>query len=402
MIIHQPSIQIKDDQVIVSSKIETKAQISIPPELWFKFPLEYLDAVTDRTEGFFISLFLLGMHLNEDIEIRGEVSPLLADNINLLMTKYLQETKNQLHRVNFNFENLNVADQGPHRNIKLSSFSAGSDSLYAFWSHHFPKISDHPINLTHGLFIHGFDILLQNKEVYQKLLSDYQGQFDEWGLSLISCATNVHSFYQFRVPWAYAHLPPLAGAATVLGNRVSEYIQPGNFEENQEDPITASSYIHLLSTETTKLSPHAIDLTRLQKIIKIMDWPPAQKNLRVCFKMNNKHGQIVCNRCNKCMSTSLLITMHDKWNNFENYNKKFTLGKYIYFCLQSGNVYAHKKTGYLEILKSKKRYDFLLVFWLILPINYIKWFVIKKMLPLLPKSWIFAVKNLVYQKQTSK
>ncbi len=399
MIIHQPEININDNEVVVSARVETSAKVSIPKELWFKFPAEYQDAVSDRTESFFSTLFLLGMHLNEDVEIRGEVSPLLAKNIHSLADKFLQVRKKHIHRINYDFKSLKISDTNITRDIRLSSFSAGADSFYAFWSHHFPKKSQHPTNLTHGLFIHGFDIFLQNGEYYQNLFSEYRTQFTKWGLSLIKCSTNAYSFYQFRVPWEYAHIPTLAGVAMVLGNRVSNYIQPGNLVTDLSQPGSESAWVHLLSTESTQISAHAEELTRLKKLEQMIDWLPLQNHLRACLRMNNTMGKKVCDRCEKCLTTSLIIQIFDKKEYFKTYDKKFTLANFIYLCWISVDLVGFKERGFLEIHKGKKRFDFIMIYWIMFPINFLRLFLLKNIIPLTPKPILYKIKNLVFPKQ---
>jgi hypothetical protein len=401
MIIHQPEIEIIEGEVRVSARVETITDTPLPKKLWFSYPLEYHDAVSDRSEAFFSSLFLLGMHLNETIEVRGEVSPLIARNIYLFSDLYYQKNKNKLRRVNFNFKNIKESNPKLQRPIQLSSFSGGVDSHYTFWSHLFPNISEHPTKLTHGLYIHGFDILLQNNESFNLIINKYKKLFNDWRLPLIVCRTNAYNFYQFRIPWGLLMNPTLAAAAFGIGNQVSDYLQPGSYEPKPFEPINAASYIHLLSTETLNFKSHAIPLDRGEKIERMINWEPVQQNLRVCLDMNNEVGVIACNKCRKCLDTRLILNLLEKQDLFPNYSQKLTSLDFLRFCWTTIFLPTLYKPYYMDMMKSNKRFDFISILLLMTPINWVKMFISTKIVPILPNKIIRFIKMLFYPKQKS-
>ncbi len=399
MIIHHPEIKTEGKSIIVSARIETKASVSIPQELWFEYPLEYQYAVNDRSDSFFVSLFLLGMHLNEDIEVRGEVSPKLAGNSREISSNYLQYAPKHLRRVDFNFRTEKATQPDRNRKMRLSSFSGGVDSFYSFWSHFHPEKSAHPTNLTHGLFIHGYDLVLENKEYYERFLLEYQQLFDIWGLSLIQCSTNAYSFYQYRTPWIFSNTPTLIGSVLGLSKGVSYFSQPGNQESNLTNPIMPDSYISLFSTETTDFHPHAIDFDRSDKFNFIYEWPPLQKHMRICMDMNTDTEGVGCQKCVKCLNTSLLLYLKDIQEKFPNYNEKITWLKFIHFCWINLDISTYPKREYFKLIYAKKRYDLIVLFWLMYPFNYINVLFHRKLIPTLPKKLVYFVKNLVYRKR---
>src|SRR5512133_1750262 len=79
MIIHQPELLKQDDNTIVFSKIEMRhPSVNIPEYLWYKVPDHYAQYLSLQSDAFLIPGLLAGMHFQEDIVVRGAVSPRLA------------------------------------------------------------------------------------------------------------------------------------------------------------------------------------------------------------------------------------------------------------------------------------------------------------------------------------
>ncbi|MBW2690932.1 MAG: hypothetical protein JRC99_13555 [Deltaproteobacteria bacterium] len=82
MIIHKPKIIEDETSVTISAKIEVENPLSGFPEfLFYKFPKGYKDFITDRVDGFAVSLLPLAMQLGEDLEIRGSLSSRLVNTM---------------------------------------------------------------------------------------------------------------------------------------------------------------------------------------------------------------------------------------------------------------------------------------------------------------------------------
>ena len=64
MIVHEPEIIEKGGEIKVSSRIEIEPSGGrFPATLWFRFPADYRDYVTDRSDGFAVALLPLAMEL---------------------------------------------------------------------------------------------------------------------------------------------------------------------------------------------------------------------------------------------------------------------------------------------------------------------------------------------------
>jgi hypothetical protein len=397
LIIHQAEIETKGDAIVVSARVEIKTSTSIPKYLWYKFPAESESAISLRGEAFFNNLFVLGMHFNEEIELRGDISPVFVENIKKLSSIYYRNDEKKLNIVDYKFKSVVSPDVTLKRDIHLASFSGGADSFYTFWSHFYKEKASHPTNLTHGLFIHGYDISLNNEETYNHYLSKYKKLFDQWGLGLIPVSTNAYEFYQFRTPWYYSNTLALAGISMALGNRVATYSQPGDVDQGNRNRLRPSSNIHLFSTESTKFSSHAHVIDRSKKLSKMLDWSPVQKHLRVCLDANYDQTNHGCQKCEKCINTNLILYLFDKQNEFSYFDMDITIFKFIRLCWEVSNLSAYRPKGYLSYLKKKNRTDLILIYWMMIPVNKLKQFISSELISRIPKKFLYTIKRKVYK-----
>lgn len=159
MIVHQPEIQQKNREIILSARIELKNSIErVPQNLWFTFPEEYSGWITDSSDSFAASLLLISMYLEEEMEIRGKISPHLA--YGLMEYRYVFNLwfPSHFHQIKLKFGELEALPTDEIEGKVGVAFSGGVDSMYTVWSH---LVENQPVSsmrLTHGLFVHGLDL----------------------------------------------------------------------------------------------------------------------------------------------------------------------------------------------------------------------------------------------------
>ncbi|MCJ7624028.1 MAG: hypothetical protein MUO76_11040 [Anaerolineaceae bacterium] len=163
-------------------------------------------------------------------------------------------------------------------------------------------------------------------------------------------------------------------------------------------PRLPGYWVHLLSTETMQVELHANHLSRLQKLPVMAEWDDFRKNLRVCMNQKKIPGKPVCDRCEKCLNTSLVLELWGLREQFPDFSRPFTAFKFARMCW---NSVALKDYRVLIIDQAKKirRYDLILLYWLILPFNQAKMYLRKRLVALLPPDMRYALKNIVYRYQ---
>ena len=83
MVVHPPQIAQQDGHIRVSSRIGIENCSGLYPDtLWFSFPETYREYVTDRSEACAAALLPLAMDRAEKLQVRGTVSPRLANRAN--------------------------------------------------------------------------------------------------------------------------------------------------------------------------------------------------------------------------------------------------------------------------------------------------------------------------------
>jgi hypothetical protein len=318
MIIHQPERIIKEDQVCLVAHVETRTPVpDLPTSLWFTYPVHLLPYLTESSDAFAASLLLVAMYLGEDLEVRGGISSRLASGL----WEYGQVFKNWFPKlftsVDIKFEQIEGPQPLPNPTMTGMAFSGGVDSFFTLWSHLPQNQPIQSARITHGVFVHGFDIGLPQTERYQGLFQRYRAVFQELGLELIPVSTNAYYFTQFRIKWEYAHGGPLIATGLNLGHLFHRfYINASYAYTNLGPGGTTPITDHLLSTEDMEIIHFGSSHSRYQKLPELRTFDPARQNLRVCTKPSLPAGQLNCLRCDKCLRTMTMLEVQDLLDDF--------------------------------------------------------------------------------------
>ena len=326
MIIHEPELLKRDDQTIVYSKIELiNAPANFPEYLWYKVPNSYSKYLSSQSDAFLIPGLLAGMHFQEDIEVRGTVSPRLAYHLaeymyllNFRMPKFLTP-------VDIRYSQLKPLQAKPA--AVGTTFSGGVDAFFTIWKH-LPQNQINPgYQITHALFILGFDILNKEKNNYNSLYTRFRDALSLINVELIPLETNLFNLIAPRLKINLFYGPALIGPAHVLGCLFNKFLIPSSNDYQQIQKWTSSSdptSDPLLSTEKLEIIHHGANYSRVQKIEAISNWEPAQSQLRVCTTAGLEPEVINCSRCEKCVRTMIPIYAMDKMEKFSTFQKPLT------------------------------------------------------------------------------
>lgn len=293
----------------VSARIEfRRSPKDAPGELFFEFPEPRKDWVSDDSDAFVTALLLPAMQQGEDIEVRGRVSRRLLLG--------LEEYQRAFHAwFPWRFQRIAVT---PHeeKSAKLpdsdaavaTAFSGGVDSFYTLWCH-LPENDPHPSSaVSAALFVHGFDIALENEQAYLEAYASYAQLFSELGLDLLSARTNAQHFTP-PLNWGVFHGAPLVGVAHALGPKLGRFYVPASHTYNDLVPWGSDPRVdHLLSSETLQVVHDGASATRTAKTEAICRWPATFGRLRVCGP-RSVGSPVNCGRCEKCLRTMVTLDM---------------------------------------------------------------------------------------------
>jgi hypothetical protein len=326
MIIHQPEIITRDGHTILFSRIEfANARVVFPEFIWYRVPEQYADYFTTQSDPFLVPGLLAGMVFAENIEVKGIVSPKLAYCLEEYRFLLHFRFPKFLHQCEIKYNRLDPLDMVP-RGIG-APFSGGVDSFFTIWKHLPQNQPDLGFQITHGVFIKGFDILPSEDQYFKFLLEKYSLAASKIGIELIPLETNVVSLTHQRLPLPYFYGPIIAAAGIALAGALRRFFIPSSWDYQKISKMAYTSDTlmdRLLSTDTLEIIHHGATHLRVEKVREIADWEIAQAHLRVCESHKFNQDTWNCSRCEKCVRTMIPIYALGKMNAFKTFERPIT------------------------------------------------------------------------------
>lgn len=346
------------------------------------------------------------MYYQEDIEVRGDVSPLLAYNIPFVIKLYHKIRPKLFKPIDVKYSSVKTLESnvGDHWGVG-TAFSGGVDSTYTLWSHLSDNQSIVSAQITHGLFVHGIDILLNQTAYYDHMQRIYSNLFQQYNLELIPARTNVYSFYEFRVDWMIGYGPPLIGTALQLDRLFNRFYIPSGLSIPEsvlrKSTFAVIAFSHqLLSTEKSRIVLHSPVASRTEKIDAIRNWPEIWGSLRVCAALVKPEDHINCCSCGKCLYLMTYLDIVGDLNNFTSFHKPFRSVEFFSWLWKKYEPFVRAIT-ILRLARKFKRWDILLVMLLIFVPLYIKnlgYNLYNDLRERMPANIMYSIKSKVFPK----
>lgn len=309
MIIHPIQITRENGEICVSTRIETRSShLSIPKELWFKFPESYENYISNPSDGAAVSLILLSMALGETMEVRESLSSRLVHGLNeyqRIMNLWFPNKLKVIDITCSEYKTRNGNDTGASVGC---AFSGGVDSFYTLWTHLSQNERNPNYQISHALFIHGYDLYLKENSTYKACLKSYRQLMEDIGLKLLTARTNIKEFFE-SLDWsAVVHGPALIGSALILSRLFSRFFIPSTYTYDDLFPWGSHPLTDpLLSTETMQVIHDGASINRVEKTAVVSQWSESYSRLRVCWEKPN--GLLNCCRCGKCIRTMTTLNI---------------------------------------------------------------------------------------------
>ncbi len=275
--------------------------------LWYHLAKEE-DFVFPRTADHFVcALAPFSMHHRCDMEIHGEVSAALIQNLPEFMKIWSSWLPHEYACVEIKAEK-KVAPllEKAAGNRAITIFSGGVDSSFTVYSHR-KKISRSPdIDLQTALLVHGFDIPLTDTKAFETASGKYREIVGSAGLGLKTIATNLR---EFDANWEFSCGAALASCLSLFRESFSVGIVPSS-EPEWSSLIWGSNALTdpLFSSKGFKIIYDGGQYTRAEKIGQLIEWSEALENLRVCWEGSDRAAN--CCRCEKCVRTILTFRVY--------------------------------------------------------------------------------------------
>lgn len=292
---------IKDDKAVLTARVDCKILGLDGFELWYRFPKEVYPHIRISANPFVPALVLPSMYAGENLRIEGVVSQKLLEGAARVIEIY-RMWHDDLKRIKIEAEDATkIIMPGPNT---ASFFSGGVDSFYTLLKN---KNSQHADSerISHLIFVHGFDISLEETELFGSILTRIENVCNSHGKKLLVVATNVRRLIEDVCVWSMYHGSAMAGVALCLENFAGKVYIPADrsfrhIMPHGSHPLTDP----LWSSESVEIVFDGAEVSRIEKIkLQLANDPAAMSNLRVCFE--NRDGKYNCGECEKCIRTKL-------------------------------------------------------------------------------------------------
>jgi hypothetical protein len=388
MIIHQPEIIAREGHTLVFSRLTLgRTERDFPEYLWYRVPNHYGEFLTTQSDAFLVPGLLAGMYIEEDIEVRGTVSPRLAYHLDEYQHILNRRFPDHLHKIEVKYERLAPLAASP-KGVG-TTFTGGVDSLFTLWEHLPQNQPDPDFQVTHCLFIKGFDILHKEKAYYELLYEEFAKRLTRIGVELIPLETNIVSIIHMRMPLPFYYGPTILGAGISLAGLFQRFYIPSSWDYQKlkkgaftSDPLVDS----LLSTDALDIINHGTTHRRVDKVEIIADWELAQELLWVCTEAYFQNPHWNCSRCEKCVRTMIPLYALGTLGEFKTFARPLKTNK---DGLWWARKFSLRQDFFGEIFPFVKKHKPDLLPWLRVAasIGYVRYWMVKN-LPAFAKKWL--------------
>ncbi len=272
--------------------------------LWYRLPVEYKSALAKTPDPFVVGSVFLAMRTSADLVVHGEVWPSLLRNLEEFQAAWSCWLPNKYARVAINVDVEREHPRADNGQRALAAFSGGVDSCFTTYRHTTGNCGRLKRDLRGGVMIHGFDIPLNENEVFERAAAKAKMMLQSIGIELIPMATN---FRELEDDWHDAHICGLASCLMMFQEEYGVGLIAGSppYDNISVSPPWGSNPVTdwMLSSGRFRIIHDGAGFTRAQKLGAMAKWPEAMKYLRVCWEGEQKDRN--CCRCEKCIRTIL-------------------------------------------------------------------------------------------------
>jgi hypothetical protein len=296
----KPFVQ-KDGLITIAAAVEIPGMDRW--QLWYRVPETYSTWITKSADPFLLGILFTAMKRSLDVHVNGMISTSLLRNLAEFQKAWALWLPKRYHPVEFSASSEQEQPR-VERNETIMAFSGGVDSAFTAWQNRPNQAGLRQRNLTTGVMVHGFDIPIDQPEVFARAAEKSRLMLSSIGKDLIPISTNLREQYG---NWENSHGAALAACLMLFQGRfntgliASSYPYNGLILPYGSNPITD----RMLSNDSFQIVHDGAAYPKIEKIRQISQWPEAVRYLRVCWE--GRHKDRNCCRCQKCVWTMLVF-----------------------------------------------------------------------------------------------
>jgi hypothetical protein len=263
--------------------------------------------ITRGSDAFFAATLFPVMKIGQPLRMAGGLSPRL-----LSATRTIQDI---IHKWDPTFQKVAVEAEPKipevvgHQKDVGAFFSGGVDSFYT--------LLKHQEEITKIIFVHGFDIWLDDYAFRERVSKELQEMAIELHKPLIEVETNLREFSDPYAEWGHHFFGSgLASVALLLSAQFKKIFIPSSESFAHLDPCGSHPVLDpLWGTEHLEIVHDGCESSRNEKVARIVESDIVLRKLRVCYENLHMRGHYEhwgdtynCGRCEKCLRT--MISLH--------------------------------------------------------------------------------------------
>lgn len=235
-----------------------------------------------------------------DVHVHGVVSERLLRGLTEWQLAWSRWRPERYHQVQITVDD--VGHDVPTTDGAVAAFSGGVDAAYTLLRHVNRDAEWQTAAVSAVVMVHGFDIPLQDSEVFTRAAERVRRMLDGLDIELITVSTNLRDLL---LSWEDFHALALAASMQLLAPEFSIGLI-GSSEPYRRmlfpwgsNPATD----HLLSSNLIEIRHDGAGASRTDKVRYIARSDRMTKNLRFCWQGDRLDRN--CGRCEKCQRTHL-------------------------------------------------------------------------------------------------
>lgn len=325
--------------------LQATVQFNGKPEVIAYFSIDVKDEafVINDASPFLASFLLPCMRIKEDMIIYGSVSSKLFNSISDIQ-KLVLRWDIGLSEITVNATNIQDSVTPQYTSC---FFSVGVDSFYTYLTN--------ASNITHLLFVNGFDLPLSNTALSSKMRDVVLEIAQKENKKCLFVSTNVADIIQKILVWDLGHGGALAGVGLFLRGGLKQIYISSAVRYDELFPYgTHPSLDPLWSSENTEFIHFGIKYNRFEKILhSISSSNLALSHLHVCAQ--NRLGQYNCSNCYKCLITMIEMVCANVFDQAQTFQHPLDLEKVKHMYYDYRLLYNKQGEAVLSYLKNNNR-----------------------------------------------
>jgi hypothetical protein len=262
--------------------------------------------IAQGSDTFLAAALFPAMKIGQPLTVAGGISPKLLNAIPTIQD-IMHKWHPEFQRIDVKAE-LKMPDAGSHQKDVGCFFSGGVDSFYT--------LLKHQEEITKIIFVHGFDIWLDDHAFRERVSRELREVAAELKKPIVEVETNLRDMSEQYIKWADYFGCGFASVALVLAPQFKKIYIASSESYAHLDPCGSHPLLDpLWSTEHLEIVHDGCESSRNEKVARIAGSDIVMRKLRVCYE--NLHARdnyeywgdtYNCGRCEKCLRT--MISLH--------------------------------------------------------------------------------------------